>query len=218
MKLIATIFLIIGIIIYFFKIKFSSDKIEGSENIINEDRSLNDFHSIYLLGSIDVNISYSDTSSCTIIGDDNIVEHVKTEVIDHKLTISIDKSYSSKTKISVNLSVMKVKELSVSGSGDIKFQNYKDDTLSLQISGSGDILGDGDVKILRGRINGSGDLLLKGLHSEIVQIDINGSGDAEIWVSSSLSAKINGSGDINYHGSPKSVDSEINGSGDIKAK
>ena len=217
MKLFATIFLLIAIIIYFAKNKFSFDRIEGSGNIVSEDRQLIGFKSISLLGSIDVNINYSDDTSCTVVGDDNIIEHVKTEVINDKLTISIDKSYSSTKALVVNLSVLNVNELSVSGSGDIKFKNYKDDTLSLKISGSGDILGDGNVETLTGKINGSGDLLLKELHSKSAKININGSGDAELWVSNSLIAKINGSGDINYHGNPKTVESEINGSGEINA-
>ena len=137
--------------------------------------------------------------------------------INNKLIISIDKSYSSTKALLVNLSVLNVNELSVSGSGDIKFKNYTDDTLSLKISGSGDILGDGNVETLTGKINGSGDLLLKELHSKSAKIKINGSGDAELWVSNSLIAKINGSGDINYHGNPKTVESEINGSGEINA-
>ena len=166
MKLSITILLIIVIIIYFAKIKFSFDKIEGSGNIISEDRDLTNFQSISLLGSIDVNINYSNDTSCTVVGDDNIIEHVKTEIINNKLKISIDKSYSSTKALVVNLSAMKINELSVSGSGDIKFKNYKDDKLSLKISGSGDILGDGNVDTLTGRINGSGDLLLKKLHSK----------------------------------------------------
>ena len=217
MKLFATIFLLIAIIIYFAKNKFSFDRIEGSGDIVSEDRELIDFQSISLLGSIDVTINYLDAASCTVVGDDNIIEHVKTEVINDKLTISIDKSYSSTKALVVNLSVLNVNELSVSGSGDIKFKNYKDDTLSLKISGSGDILGDGNVETLTGKINGSGDLLLKELHSKSTKININGSGDAELWVSNSLIAKINGSGDINYHGNPKTVESEINGSGEINA-
>ena len=217
MKLSITILLIIVIIIYFAKIKFSFDKIEGSGNIISEDRELTNFQSISLLGSIDVNINYSNDTSCTVVGDDNIIEHVKTEIINNKLKIFIDKSYSSTKALVVNLSVMNINELSVSGSGDIKFKNYKDDELSLNISGSGNILGDGNVETLTGRINGSGDLLLKKLHSKSTKININGSGDAELWVSNSLFAKINGSGDINYHGNPKTVESEVNGSGKINA-
>ena len=217
MKLFATIFLLIAIIIYFAKNKFSFDRLEGSGNIVSEDRQLIGFKSISLLGSIDVNINYSDDTSCTVVGDDNIIEHVETEVINDKLTIFIDKSYSSTKTLAVNLSVLKINELSVSGSGDIKFKNYKDDTLSLKISGSGDILGDGNVETLTGQINGSGDLLLKELHSKSAKININGSGDAELWVSNSLIAKINGSGDINYHGNPKTVESKINGSGEINA-
>jgi hypothetical protein len=217
MKLFATILLLIVIIIYFVKMKFSFDKIEGSGNIVSEDRKLNNFQSISLLGSIDIDINYSDATSCTVVGDDNIIEHVKTEVINDKLKISIDKSYSSTKALVVNLSVLDVNELSVSGSGDIRFKNYNDNTLSLKISGSGDILGDGNVETLTGKINGSGDLLLKELHSKSAKININGSGDAELWVSNSLIAKINGSGDINYYGNPKTVESEINGSGEINA-
>ena len=218
MKLFATILLLIVIIIYFVKMKFSFDKIEGSGNIVSEDRKLIDFQSISLLGSIDVTINYLDAASCTVVGDDNIIEHVKTEVINDKLTISIDKSYSSTKALVVNLSVLNVNELSVSGSGDIKFKNYKDDTLSLKISGSGDILGDGNVESLTGKINGSGDLLLRELHSKSANIYINGSGDAEVWVSDTMAGEINGSGDIDLYGNPKNLESKINGSGKINSK
>ena len=218
MKLFVSILLIIIIIIYFVKNNFSFDKIEGSGNIVNEDRKLSDFQSINLLGSIDVNINYSDVTSCTVVGDDNIVKHVKTEIVNNKLKIFIDKSYSSTKGLVVNLSVMSVNKLSISGSGDIKFENYKDDILSLKISGSGDITGSGNVETLTGEINGSGDFLLRELHSKSAQIDINGSGDAEVWASVAIVGKINGSGDINYHGNPQNVESQINGSGEISEK
>ena len=218
MKLFATILLLIVIIIYFVKMKFSFDKIEGSGNIVSEDRKLIDFQSISLLGSIDVTINYLDAASCTVVGDDNIIEHVKIEVINDKLTIFIDKSYSSIKTLAVNLSVLNVNELSVSGSGDIKFKNYTDDTLSLKISGSGDILGDGNVESLTGKINGSGDLLLRELHSKSANIYINGSGDAEVWVSDTMAGEINGSGDIDLYGNPKNLESKINGSGKINSK
>jgi len=217
MKSSITILLIIVIIIYFVKIKFSFNKIEGSGNIVSVDRELSDFQSISLLGSIDVNIINSNATSCTVVGDDNIIEHVKTEINNNTLKIYIDKNYTSKKELAVNLSVMKIDEVSVSGSGDIKFKDYKDDKLSLKISGSGNISGNGTVETLIGTINGSGDLLLKKLHSKSSKININGSGDAELWVSNSLIAKINGSGDISYYGNPENVESKINGSGEINA-
>ena len=218
MKLFATILLLIVIIIYFVKMKFSFDKIEGSGNIVSEDRKLNNFQSINLLGSIDIDINYSDATSCTVVGDNNIIEHVKTEVINDKLKISIDKSYSSTKALVVNLSVLNVKELSVSGSGNIKFKNYKHDSLSLKISGSGDIVGNGNVESLTGKINGSGDLLLRELHSKSANIYINGSGDAEVWVSDTMVGEINGSGDIDFYGNPENIKSKINGSGEINSK
>ena len=218
MKLFITILLVMIIIIYFIKIEFSFDSIVGSGKIISENRTLGEFQSINLLGSIDVIINYSDANSCTVVGDDNLIEHIKTEVINNNLNISINKSYSSKKALVVNLSVLNVNELSVSGSGDIKFKNYDYVSLYLKISGSGSIMGNGNVESLTGKINGSGDLLLRELHSKSAKIDINGSGDAEVWSSSSIIAKINGSGDINFYGNPKNVESKINGSGEINSK
>ena len=87
--------------------------------------------------------------------------------------------------------------------------------LSLNISGSGDILAIGKVQKLIANINGSGDLMLSKLNTNHATVTINGSGDAAIWASESLKGKINGSGDIEYYGDPQNVQSKVNGSGEI---
>ena len=47
------------------------------------------------------------------------------------------------------------------------------------------------------------------------KITINGSGNAKVWASESISAVINGSGDIEYYGDPINVKNKVNGSGNI---
>ena len=93
--------------------------------------------------------------------------------------------------------------------------DFKNDNLSLNISGSGDITANGEVQTLIAKISGSGDIISAELISKSATITINGSGDAKIWASDSISAQINGSGDIEYYGNPINVKSKINGSGDI---
>ena len=193
------------------------NSIKGSGNIISENRELTNFNSIHLIGSMDVNINSSDEYNCNIVGDDNIMPYIKTEVTNNNLQISIKKNYSSTEGLKVNVNAPNYDEVSITGSGDVNLIDFKNDNLSLNIDGSGDIAGNGDVQTLIAKINGSGNIMLKDLKSKTTKITINGSGDAKIWASESISAVINGSGDIKYYGNPINVKREVNGSGNISS-
>ena len=217
MKTLLITLAVIIIIIFFIKNNLTKNNIEGSGNIISESRELNNFTSIILLGSIDVNIKTSESNNCVVVADDNLIPYIKTEVVNNKLNISLNESYSSEEKLVVNINTPNYDEVSLSGSGNINILDFKNNNLSLNISGSGNITGNGEVEILVVKINGSGNLMSKEIKSKSATIIINGSGDAEVFASDSISAKINGSGNIEYFGNPENVDSIINGSGDIKS-
>ena len=217
MKTLLITLAVIIIIIFFIKNNLTKNNIQGSGNIISESRELNNFTSITLLGSIDVNIKTSESNNCVVVADDNLIPYIKTEVVNNKLNISLNESYSSEEKLVVNINTPNYDEVSLSGSGNINILDFKNNNLSLIISGSGNITGNGEVETLVVKINGSGNLMSKEIKSKSATITINGSGDAEVFASDSISAKINGSGNIEYFGNPENVDSIINGSGDIKS-
>ena len=217
MKTLLITLAVIIIIIFFIKNNLTKNNIQGSGNIISESRELNNFTSIILLGSIDVNIKTSESNNCVVVADDNLIPYIKTEVVNNKLNISLNESYSSEEKLAVNINTPNYDEVSLSGSGNINILDFKNNNLSLNISGSGNITGNGEVETLVVKINGSGNLMSKEIKSKSATITINGSGDGEVFASNSISAKINGSGNIKYFGNPENVDSIINGSGDIKS-
>ena len=213
-KLLLILFLITTTIITIISC-YNVNKIKGSGNITSENHELTNFSSINLIGSIDVNIKFSDKYNCTVVSDDNLIPYTKTEVINNNLQISINKNYSSTEGIEVNVNSPEYDEVSISGSGDINIIDFKNDNLSLNISGSGYITANGEVQTLIAKISGSGDIISAELISKSATITINGSGNAKIWASDSISAQINGSGNIEYYGNPINVKSKINGSGDI---
>ena len=196
--------------------RYSANKIKGSGNLISENRELSSFNSINLMGSMNVNINTSNEFNCTITGDDNIIPIVKTKVTNNNLQISTNKNYSSTNELVVNVNVPNYDKASITGSGDMNLINFKNENLSLNIAGSGNITGNGDVQTLTVKINGSGNIMLKDLKSKTTNITINGSGDAIFWASESISAVVNGSGSMKYYGNPTNVNSDVNGSGSIK--
>ncbi len=92
---------------------------------------------------------------------------------------------------------------------------------ALAVSGSGDIIGDGDIdsRILNLAVSGSGDITLPDLKAERVKASISGSGDIEIGgngTAEDLSIAISGSGDFkgaDFEASDVVV--KIAGSGDV---
>ena len=217
MKTLLITLAVIIIIIFIIKNNLTKNNIQGSGNIISESRELNNFTSIILLGSIDVNIKTSESNNCVVVADDNLIPFIKTEVVNNKLNISLNESYSSEENLVVNINTPNYDEVSLSGSGNINILDFKNNNLSLNISGSGNITGNGEVETLVVKINGSGNLMSNEIKSKSATITINGSGYGEVFASDSISAKINGSGNIKYFGNPENVDNIINGSGDIKS-
>ena len=69
--------------------------IKGSGTVIIENRKLSEFHSVEVVGSIDVTITSGDNYVCNISGDDNIVPLVETIVNNYILEVSINENYST---------------------------------------------------------------------------------------------------------------------------
>ena len=193
------------------------ESITGSGQVAREERSLPEFDSVELEGSMNVEISKGSSIKCTVEGDDNILPLLKTEVRGNRLRIYFKRgmSLSSYKVLNVYLEVPELSGVSVSGSGDISFTDVTRGEVKVSIDGSGDITGTGEAEAVTAEINGSGDMHLFKLYTERASVEINGSGDIAINASAFLDAEINGSGDIKYKGNPSEIKREINGSGDI---
>ena len=189
--------------------------IKGSGNIIKESRTLSDFHAVKIIGSVDADITSGDSFSCRVKGDDNLVPLVETAVNNSTLEISLEGSYSTKSPLVVYIEIPVLEKAQIIGSGDMLITDLKQDKIVMIISGSGDITALGKVGFLDARVSGSGDLSLKKLQANHANVTINGSGDAEVWADQSITAQVNGSGDIVYEGNPAEVNTQVNGSGDI---
>lgn len=92
------------------------------------------------------------------------------------------------------------------GSGDITIKNINSQLVSASLEGSGDIELGGDTQSAKYDAIGSGDIDAGKLRSQNVNASLTGSGDITCYAVKTLKARVVGSGDINYKGSP-TVDS-----------
>jgi hypothetical protein len=213
------------------------DIVTGSGNIVEERRAASGFTALKVAGSIDVELKAAEREGVTVRADDNIVPLIETRVEGTTLVVGAVRGASFRTRHSPRVIVefVRLNEVSVSGSGDVRADRVRGETFAVSVSGSSDvrivaldvdslgvvISGSGDFAAAgraaqQGfRIKGSGDVIARDLVGRIVKVSIAGSGDAAVHATDELEVSIAGSGDVVYRGDPK-VTKKIAGSGAVR--
>ena len=207
------------------------EKGEGPE--VEQGINMPDFTGIKLNCEAKVFITQGDTFEVVAKGESNIIDELELDVQDNTWTIEFDhcvKSYD----LEIYITMPDIRYLSVSGSGEIRGDNFftvQDIVLRVsgsgglclglyaedvdgKISGSGRVELEGEAEKLDFAISGSGDLKAFNLPVEKADISISGSGNASVHVLEVLDVRISGSGDVYYKGYP-TINSHIPGSGDV---
>lgn len=215
-------------------------KIKGNGNTVTIDRSVGDYDAIGLAGWFDVDLVAGNEGEITLEGESNLLEYIKTEVKNGKLTIKVEKGINLKPSswdngIKITIPIESINSVALSGSGDIVGKTtIKTDSFKTAMSGSGDITLDVESDSVGASMSGSGDITLSGttnnfdvtisgsgdikayeLEADNVDATVSGSADIKVTAKKMLKARVSGSGDISYRGNPEKVDTKTAGSGDI---
>jgi hypothetical protein len=215
-------------------------KINGNGKVVTIERSTGDYEAVAVSGWFDVDLVQGKEGDISLKGEENLLEHIITEVKDGILVIKVEKGMNLKPSswkdgIHVTVPVESINAVSLSGSGDIVGKTtIKAVSFTTSMSGSGDITLDIDASSISASMSGSGDINLSGsttdfdvnisgsgdikayeLEADNVDATVSGSADIKVTANQRLKARVSGSGDIHYKGNPEKVDAKTSGSGDI---
>ncbi|NLR91661.1 head GIN domain-containing protein [Flammeovirga agarivorans] len=150
-----------------------------------------------------------------------VMDHLTYEVQNGVLIVSLDKNFSQ-YDFNLNVTVPKLTEVSLNGSGDIRTYdlNTEGETLEVNLIGSGTIVFEDAtsattaIEIL---LEGTGDVSISKIASNEVSIISRGSGEIELsGTSQSLEAMLEGSGELEAGElETKNVTLSNSGSGDV---
>jgi hypothetical protein len=217
------------------------ETIEGSGNIITEERAVGEFTHINILGSGDLIISQGEQSALTVETDDNWMHFVKTEVRNGTLELGFTsaartKNLQTSRGFIYRATVQQLESVDIGGSGRVFAEDIEGDVLVIRISGSGEVritnliasdlsvqvIGSGDIE-LSGEapqqsylIGGSGTIKAGDLRGETVEVTIPGSASVTVWATESLEVNMAGSGSVGYYGSAD-VTHSILGTGNLSS-
>jgi|GEM_PF-1061848 len=212
--------------------------ITGKGNIVTLSSPARDFNTVELQTAATVDISKGDSFAVKLSDYENIIKHLKVEVVNQHLLIRTEpaSTFLRNSKASVHITLpdplfsvimagtgnvtihsafSDLQTLKLSGGGNIIVE--EDSVISdleVNLSGSGNITAKGVVEELTARISGSGNLNFSKMKVQDATCFLSGSGNMFVMVEDKLKARISGSGNIHYWGDPL-LSSEIKGSGMI---
>lgn len=187
----------------------------GSGTMKVEKRTVPSFTAVSISGAYDVEIVVQKEQSLEIEGDDNLLPLITTEVHGGLLDIDNTKSFSTKNKLRLRISVPNLNAVSTSGASDIVISNVKSDEFNIDVSGAGSLQLSGETKTLGIKQSGAGDVDAKDLHAERVNVESSGAASADVYASEELRASVSGAGNVNYYGDPKTVNKDTSGAGSV---
>ncbi|MCO5232484.1 MAG: DUF2807 domain-containing protein [Chitinophagales bacterium] len=180
---------------------------------------------------------YQDTFQfASVLGPEAAILDINRSITDGVWDVSYPDCFACEEKIEVVLVVPNIKEVKLSGSGQvIAEQSFKQSNISIINQGSGSILfSDLSVDSLNSAVDGSGNIRLNGEGARVINANLSGSGEIEMFqfpttklnanlsgsgnifatVIEYLNAVISGSGNVYYKGAA-SVEKAISGSGSV---
>ncbi len=167
---------------------------------------LNSFENIISNASFDVEFTQSDVRSVKVYAAPEEVGNVNLSIVGKTLFVGVKENTNVSQKAKVIITAPELLCVIVSASGDIEVKNLNNSKFTATVSGSGDVELAGSCDEAEYTVSGSGkvdadDFLVK----DILRATVSGPGSIDCRVLDTLYASVTGSGNIEYHGHPRTI-------------
>ncbi|MCA1638521.1 MAG: DUF2807 domain-containing protein [Acidobacteria bacterium] len=192
--------------------------IKGSGTSKIQQRNVSGFKRVDAGGALNVEVDAQKDFSVTVEADDNLLEHIKTEVNGDTLKIYSEGKISPTAKLNVKISMPEIQGLNLSGASDGKITNVRTDSLELKASGASEVVIVGEAKTLEADASGASTIDAENLDVEDANVEASGASKAMVSATNNLEADASGASKISYTGEPKNIKQNSSGASSINKK
>jgi Putative auto-transporter adhesin, head GIN domain len=208
----------------------------GSGNAATEAREVEEFAEISASSAITLDVTVGPAVAIAVTADDNILPHVKTEVVSGRLKLYVDESYSSKLGVKIQLAAPELRGLRGSGAVKTTVTDASGERFRLGLSGASECRWKGEVDALALKVDGGSHTVVSGsagrlemncsgaskidarsLAAKSAKIQLSGASTARVNVSDELNVVASGASSLRYAGQPK-VDQKVSGASRVSAE
>jgi len=187
----------------------------------SQTRQVSAFHAIDLAGTLTVEVTVGKPASVEITGDADLVDKVITRVDNGVLILDTRREQHRdrrRNRLRAIVTMPDVTALTISGTGTMKVTGVGNERLAIAVPGTGELKLTGTTGALQIKLDGTGQVTASDLAARDVVVDIAGTGQATLRATSSLDARITGTGAIEVHGHPAQIKKSVSGVGSIQVR
>lgn len=192
--------------------------IKGSGEAKVEKRDVSGFKQIDVSGIIEVEVTAQKNFGVEVEADDNLLEHVKTEVDGDTLRLYTKNRISPRTKIRVVISMPELTGAEVSGVSKLTASEIKTNSFKLDVSGASKIELKGEAKELKIEASGASKINAESLKVANANVDVSGASSISVFATEELKADASGASKVTYSGEPKNVIKDTSGASKVSQK
>ncbi len=190
--------------------------VRGSGPVVTRTLDLDDIRGFVVSGSQNVVVTQGSPQEIVVEGQANLIDILSTRVRDGIWEVRFTENTRGTEDFTVFVTVPDIDQINVSGSGNISGDGDLNlDVLSIAVSGSGNVSLAGSVDEQTIVVSGSGEVSNYSLSSRQTTATVSGSGEVRVTATEVLNATVSGSGDIRYRGNPATVNQSVSGSGQV---
>lgn len=178
------------------------DQVEGSGQSMTEQRDVAPFTELSVRGAVQAQVRIGQPQSVSLIGDDNVIRVIKTEVRDGRLTVQPEKSYNSNVPLRLEIVVPDLDWVAVSGASTVTVSGVDVEEMTLRVSGASTVQVSGSAGEVDAEASGASRIRLQDLSAREAEVDATGASTIEVTVSERLTGSASGASTVTYAGNP----------------
>ncbi|MDO9595596.1 MAG: head GIN domain-containing protein [Lutibacter sp.] len=210
--------------------------IKGNRNVVSEERSIrSDFEIINVQQGINLYITQGKPTNISVEADENIIELLITEVKNNELNIYFEKNVNQAKARNVYLTTESISKIKASSGASVKSENtIQAETLELDSSSGSSMKIRANANDIKSESSSGSSITIIGKSNSLTANSSSGSSinakelktvnaiakassgaNIDVNVTGKLTASASSGGDIDYEGSPESIDKKATSGGSI---
>ncbi len=197
--------------------------IKGSGTKASEKREIGSFRGLDVSGGFEVVLTQGTVESLVIEADDNLMQHIITEVRGGELNIYTRDNVSARTPMVAYLTFVNLEDIDISGAVSVKAKDKLTfNRLSIDGSGASELEFEADIRNLTAGFSGASTVKLRGntqnmeiecsgasklyladMQVSTASLELSGASYGEVWVIERLDVESSGASDVRYKGNPQ---------------
>ncbi|MDN0083484.1 DUF2807 domain-containing protein [Crenobacter sp. SG2305] len=182
----------------------------------SEERKMPAYSGITIEAPVRMSYTVGERSTLKVTAPSDVLPLLSTTLEGGRLVVKLNGSVVMNQPILIEATGSSgLESVNLVGAGDFNASGLAGRTLSIEVSGSGNVTASGRSGRVEARISGSGEVDVSALQANAVSVEVSGSGNVKAYASQAAQVALLGSGDVRVYGKPAQRSVSRVGSGQV---